>query len=93
MGFLVFSAHAEVVPLLTPHGISLKSILRARGGSSIDGYAHAVSLKVFSAHAEVVPTAAIAKPSAMSILRARGGSSLESIEQKSVRLYSPRTRR
>ena len=31
---LVFSAHAEVVPFLVPAGLSLRRILRARGGSS-----------------------------------------------------------
>ena len=33
---MVFSAHAEVVPVARSHGESAQSILRARGGSSGD---------------------------------------------------------
>ena len=34
IGVLVFSAHAEVVPIYSPTRNEISSILRARGGSS-----------------------------------------------------------
>ena len=51
----VFSAHAEVVPMLRWWRLSHPRILRARGGSSLRLPGLTRIFQVFSAHAEVVP--------------------------------------
>ena len=51
----VFSAHAEVVPMLRRGGRPVSCILRARGGSSPFRPFLGKPCQVFSAHAEVVP--------------------------------------
>ena len=69
------------------------SILRARGGSSLNQAINQAQTQVFSAHAEVVPPNTPPGIVTGCILRARGGSSGKIKHDGSPRWYSPRTRR
>ena len=69
------------------------SILRARGGSSLNQAINQAQTQVFSAHAEVVPPNTPPGIVTGCILRARGGSSFTMFRVDLYSSYSPRTRR
>ena len=89
----LFSAHAEVFPVIWPDSRSRTPLLRARGGISYRKRRTPPPHRLFSAHAEVFPAKNRRGLLLTSLLRARGGISNNPRLAAPVDGSSPRTRR